>query len=149
MGHYMTHPSALPSRSIARTSSGLVSAVSDLDSVTSAGLDNENDNASERYDFILHDSRDDELNGTSTRKRGAGSQNKFRSVSTGRANSAGGGGGIGGVSTVGSVSGGGSVMGRVTGMLFDYLLLMQVVDFYCHESVDVVGVLSFFSVFLS
>ena len=109
VAHYMTHPSALPSRSIARTSSGAVSAVSDLDSVTSAGLENENDNASERYDFILHDSRDDELNGTSNRKRG--SHNKFRSVSTGRAQSG------GGVSTVGSVSGGGSVMGKVTGML--------------------------------
>jgi len=142
----MTHPSALPSRSIARTSSGLVSAVSDLDSVTSAGLDNENDNASERYEFILHDSRDDELNGTSTRKRGAGSQNKFRSVSTGRVHSVGvnggGGGGNGGVSTVGSISGGGSVMGRVTGILCVYLLLLQAVDFYCHDSPN----LSMFSV---
>ena len=111
----MTHPSALPSRTIARTSSGAVSAVSDLDSVTSAGLEieNENDNASERYDFILHDSRDDELNGTSNRKRG--SHNKFRSVSTGRAQSG------GGVSTVGSVSGGGSVMGKVTGMLSSFI----------------------------
>ncbi len=130
MGHYLTHPSALPSRSIARTSSGVVSAVSDLDSVTSAGLDNENDNASERYDFILHDSRDDELNGTTTRKRGAGSQNKFRSVSTGRANSVNGG-GNGGVSTVGSVSGGGSVMGRVTGILFCTL--------FCIFTVPLVG----------
>lgn len=109
----MTHPSALPSRTIARTSSGAVSAVSDLDSVTSAGLENENDNASERYDFILHDSRDDELNGTSNRKRG--SHNKFRSVSTGRAQSG------GGVSTVGSVSAGGSVMGRVTGMWSSFI----------------------------
>lgn len=114
----MTHPSALPSRSIARTSSGAVSAVSDLDSVTSAGLENEHeqDYAAERYDFILHDSRDDELNGTSSRsKREAGrNNNQFRSVSTGR--TAGTAGNTGRVSTAGSVSGG-SVLGRATGSL--------------------------------
>ena len=100
LGHYMTHPSALP-RS---TSQGVRSASNDYESSLASASGSLNNSASndlsERYDFILHDSQDDELNGTVRKNR-----NNFRSVSTGRSGSV----------TGGSVSGGSVVGARSTG----------------------------------
>lgn len=103
VGHYMTHPSALP-RS---TSQGARSSSQDFDgSLASASVSLNNsasNDLSERYDFILHDSQDDELNGTVKKNRTG-----FRSVSTGRNGSVAG----------GSVSGGSVVGGRNNGGTF-------------------------------